>query len=52
VDVCLYPFADIPEESQCLKKIIITSRKMGIVILQEHANQERILDLINMLEQA
>ena len=52
VDVCLYPFADIPEESQCLKRININSRKMGVVILQEHANQERILDLINMLEQA
>ena len=51
VDVCLYPFADIPEESQCLKRIIINSRKMGVVILQEHANQERILALINMLEQ-
>ncbi len=51
VDVCLYPLTDIPDENQCLKRIKLNSKKMGVVILQEHANQERILDLIDTIEQ-
>ncbi len=52
VDVCLYPLADIPEESQYLKHIELKLKKIGIIVLQEYANQERILGLINTLQQA
>ena len=53
VDVCLCPLTDLPIETELLKRIELNSkREIGVVVLQEHANQERILDLINMLEQA
>ena len=52
VDVCLYPLADIPEENQYLKHIELKLKKIGIIVLQEYANQERILGLINTLQQA
>ena len=53
VDVCLCPLTDLPVETELLKSIELNSKgEIGVVILQEHANQERILDLINMLEQA
>ena len=53
VDVCLYPLTDLPVENELLKRIELNSkRKIGVVLLQEHANQECILALINMLEQA
>ena len=53
VDVCLCPLTDLPVETELLKRIELNSKgEIGVVVLQEHANQERILDLINMLEQA
>ena len=53
VDVCLYPLTDLPVETELLKRIELNSkRKIGVVLLQEHANQERISALINTLEQA
>ena len=53
VDLCLCPLTDLPVETEILKKIELNSkREIGVVLLQEHANQERILALINMLEQA
>ena len=53
VDVCLCPLNDLAIETKNLKRIELNSKKeIGVVVLQEHANQERILDLINMLDQA
>ena len=53
MDVCLCPLTDLPVETELLKRIELNSKgEFGIIVLQEHANQERILDLINMLEQA
>ena len=53
MDVCLCPLTDLPVETELLKRIELNSKgEIGVVVLQEHANQERILDLINMLEQA
>jgi hypothetical protein len=53
IDACLCPLADLPAESQGLT---IFPRNIDIevclVVLQQNANQERILDLINLLEQA
>ena len=52
IDVYLCPLTDLPIENQVLKNIEIKSKKIGVVVLQEHANQERILGLINTLKQA
>ena len=53
VDLCLFPLTDLPVETELLKRIELNSkREIGVVLLQEHANQERILALINTLEQA
>ena len=52
VDVCLYPLTDLPVETQLLKIFELRSEKIGILVLEEHANQERILNLINTLTQA
>jgi len=53
VDLCLFPLTDLPIETELLKRIELNSkREIGVVLLQEHANQERILALINTLEQA
>jgi hypothetical protein len=53
VDVCLYPLTDLPVETELLKRIELNSkRKIGVLLLQEHANQECISALINTLEQA
>jgi hypothetical protein len=52
VDVYLCPLTDLPKENQQLKKIELSSKKIGVLVLQEHVNQGRILDLINTLEQA
>ena len=53
MDLCLFPLTDLPVETELLKRIELNSkREIGVVLLQEHANQERILALINTLEQA
>ena len=53
VDVCLCPLTDLTIETKNLRIVKLKSKKeIGVVVLQEHANQERILDLINMLAQA
>ena len=53
VNVCLYPLTDLLVETELLKRIELNSkRKIGVVLLQEHANQERISAFINTLEQA
>lgn len=53
VDACLYPITDLPAQTQHLKKMELNVKEeIGVVVLQEHAEQERILDLINMLNQA
>lgn len=53
VDLCLCPLTDLPVETKLLKRIKLNSkREIGVVLLQGHANQERILALINRLEQA
>ena len=53
VDVCLCPLNDLAIETKNLKRIELNSkREISVVVLQEHTNQERILDLINMLDQA
>jgi hypothetical protein len=51
VDAYLCPLTDLPVESQNLEKIKLSSNKIAVVILQEYANQERILNLVNTLEQ-
>ena len=44
---------NLPVETKLQKRIELNSKvEIGVVVLQEHANQERILDLINTLEQA
>ena len=52
VDACLCPLTDLPTENQSLKNIELKSKKIGVIVLQEHADQERILGLINTLQQA
>ena len=51
VDAYLCPLTDLPVESQNLEKIKLSSKKIAVVVLQEYANQERILNLVNTLEQ-
>ena len=51
VDAYLCPLSDLPTEDQHLKNIKLNTKKIGIVILKEHAKQERILNLVNTLEQ-
>ena len=51
VDVCLCPPNDLAIKTKCLKRIELKSKKeIGAVVLQEHANQEHILDLTDILE--
>ena len=52
VDVCLCPLTNLLVEAELLKRIELHSkREIGVVVLQKHANQERILNLINTLKQ-
>ena len=51
VDAYLCPLSDLPTEDQHLKNIKLNTKKIGVVILKEHAKQERILNLVNTLEQ-
>ena len=51
MDAYLCPLTDLPVESQNLEKIKPSSKKIAVVVLQEYANQERILNLVNTLEQ-
>ena len=51
VDAYLCPLTDLPVESQNLEKIKLSSKKIAVVVLQEYSNQERILNLVNTLEQ-
>lgn len=52
VDVCLCPLTNLPTESQDLTIIPLnTNIEFGFVVLQQHANQERISELIYTLKQ-
>ncbi len=52
VDVCLYHLNDLPAEAEDITFIPLnTNSDVGLVVLQQHANQERILDLANTLQQ-
>ena len=50
VDASLYPSTALPVENTYLKEIKLNSKdNISVVVLQEHANQERISDLFNSL---
>ena len=52
IDVCLCPLTNLPTESQDLTIIPLnTNIEFGFVVLQQHANQERISELIYTLKQ-
>lgn len=52
VDVCLCPLTDLPAESEDLTIIPLNiNSEVGFVMLQQHANQERIIGLVNTLKQ-
>ena len=52
VDACLCPLTDLPTESQDLTIIPLNSKiEAGIVVLRQHANQERISEMSNTLIQ-
>jgi hypothetical protein len=51
IDACLCPISYIQAESQEFSIIPINARiEVGFAVLKQHANQERILELINMLK--
>ena len=52
IDACLFPLTDPLVESQDLAIIPLNiTSEVGIVVLQQHADQKRITDLINTLKQ-
>lgn len=53
IDVCLCPLADLPAESQGLTIFPLNINiEVGLVVLQQNANQERISELVNTFMQA
>ena len=51
IDACLCPISYIPAESQEFSIIPINARiEVGLAVLKQHANQERVLELINILK--
>ena len=52
VDACLCQLNDIPAEAEDITFIPLnTNSDVSLVVLQQHANQERILDLASTLQQ-
>ena len=53
IDACLCPLTDLPAESDDYVIIPLNiTIEVGFMVLKQHANHERILDLINRLKQA
>ena len=51
VDACLCPLTDLPTDSQDLKIISLNTKiETGIVVLRQHAHQERISEISNTLK--